>query len=219
MSSLGEIVVMKSNSSQQKVLASRVKHALVVAAGLHLGLCLLAFCSNLAPSQLQRDLMSTASFYLRPLNLELGLVPLELTHNYQQIEGPFRLRCQFAGGATDQWTDLGKYFSGRREQLRLQRYFRELNALLLEERSDTASRLLVRFLAVIGRSTSRPIVRVRFERELRFGRSEFNSPEFLMASENEKLVVLFEANVVDFEGEVSLVSVTEDPRTSKSNAK
>ncbi len=196
-----------------------IKRIVLLALFIHVALCFLALSANLAPSELQRDLLWMTRSYLRPLNLELGFVPIELTHNYQQVEGPFRMRCQFDGQATDQWTDVDKYFQPRTEQLRFQRCCRELNALMLEERSDVATDWIIQIVHVINRATTRPVARVLLERELRFGRSEFNSPEFQLAANEEKVVVLFDAQVVEIDGEPSLIAISDDSRTSKSRTK
>jgi hypothetical protein len=184
---------------------------------LHLGLCLLALAANLAPSSLQQSALMAASPYLKTLNLELGLVPIELTHNFQQVEGPYWFEVQTEGDAEGRWRDIVKYFPSPIDRLRLQRLGKEIAALQLEEREDDVATILSQLVAFVRKaSPAKEVERIRLQREIIFNRADFTSPEYSALSEQDKRVSLFQAKVVVLDGEVSLVRELEERRASKS---
>jgi hypothetical protein len=196
---------------------TKYRRLISIGIGIHLALVALAMVSNLSPSQLQTNLLSLFVPYLKTLNLELGLVPVELTHNFAELEGPFQFQVQFQGDSEDRWKDLARIFTAPSDSMRLHRLGREIAALQIEERDNEVAEIFSQLVRGIrSRDPEKEIIRIRLRRELMFSRSDFNSPEYKTLKEEDTRVKLFQAKVITVDGETSLIQELEDRRASKS---
>ena len=196
---------------------SKYRKLISAGIGIHVLLVGLAMAANLAPSQLQTAVLAIFSPYLKTLNLELGLVPVELTHNFAELEGPFRFQVQFQGDSAERWKDVARIFQGASDRMRLQRLGREIAALQIEERDNEVAELFSQLVRGIRQTDSgKEIARIRLQREIIFNRTDFNSPEYETLKEDDKMIKMFQAKVITIDNETSLIQELEDRRASKS---
>jgi hypothetical protein len=192
----------------------------------HVLVVTLALTTNMASSEVQRDLLWLASPYLKSLYWNMNLVPIELTHG-NELDGPFSIQVHRAADPEDRWLsfdtlqpDPSPVEATKSRDLWSGRFAQRTAFLLAEDDHAPLTRVLTSVIqSCESKAESADIDQIRIVRWLVPNRSEFRSAPREARALMRQPEVLFGAQVVSLDSkELMLVPTIESHRSSKAGA-